>query len=39
MIDFEPVSTFGTCNNSGTKQSIPNLDDARRVNIYDRARL
>lgn len=36
-IEFEPGATVGVCDSCGTKQTLPRLDDDRRVNLYDRA--
>ena len=36
-IEFEPGATVGVCEYCGTKQTLPKLDDDRRVNLYDRA--
>ena len=37
MIEFNPGDTVGICDSCGTKQTLPRLDDDRRVNLYDRA--
>ena len=36
-LEFEPGATVGVCDYCGTKQTLPRLDDDRRVNLYDRA--
>ncbi len=36
-IEFNPGDTVGICDSCGTKQTLPRLDDDRRVNLYDRA--
>ena len=36
-IEFEQGATVGVCDSCGTKQTLPRLDDERRVNLYDRA--
>lgn len=36
-IEFAPGATVGVCEYCGTKQTLPRLDDDRRVNLYDRA--
>ncbi len=36
-IEFEPGASVGVCDSCGTKQTLPRLDDDRRVNLYDRA--
>ena len=36
-IEFEPGATVGVCDSCGTKQTLPRLDDDRRMNLYDRA--
>ena len=36
-IEFEQGATVGVCDSCGTKQTLPRLDDDRRVNLYDRA--
>ncbi len=36
-IEFQPGDTVGICDSCGTKQTLPRLDDDRRVNLYDRA--
>ena len=37
MVEFSPGATVGECDSCGTKQTLPRLDDERRVNLYDRA--
>jgi hypothetical protein len=36
-IEFEPGATVGVCDSCGTKQTLPRLDDDKKVNLYDRA--
>ena len=36
-VEFTPGATVGECDSCGTKQTLPRLDDERRVNLYDRA--
>ena len=36
-IEFENGATVGTCDSCGTKQTLPKLEDERRINLYDRA--
>ena len=36
-IEFEQGASVGICDSCGTKQTLPRLDDDRRVNLYDRA--
>ncbi|MBR5712779.1 MAG: toll/interleukin-1 receptor domain-containing protein [Lachnospiraceae bacterium] len=36
-IVFTPGATVGVCENCETRQTLPKLDDNRRVNLYDRA--
>lgn len=36
-IEFNPGDTVGTCDSCGTKQTLPRLDDDKKVNSYDRA--
>ncbi len=36
-VEFTPGATIGECDSCGTKQTLPRLDDERRVNLYDRA--
>ena len=36
-IEFEQGMTVGVCDSCGTKQTLPHLDDDRRINLYDRA--
>lgn len=36
-IEFAPGDTVGVCDSCGTKQTLPRLDNDRRVNMYDRA--
>lgn len=36
-IEFNPGDTVGTCDSCGTKQTLPRLDDDKKVNLYDRA--
>ena len=36
-IEFNPGDTVGICDSCGTKQSLPRLDDDKKVNLYDRA--
>ncbi|MCR5727561.1 MAG: TIR domain-containing protein [Lachnospiraceae bacterium] len=36
-IEFENGATVGECDSCGTKQTLPKLDDERRINLYDRA--
>ena len=36
-IEFTPGDTVGICDSCGTKQTLPRLDDDKKVNLYDRA--
>lgn len=36
-LEFNPGDTVAVCDSCGTKQTLPKLDDERRVNLYDRA--
>lgn len=36
-LEFNPGDTVAVCDSCGTKQTLPKLDDDRRVNLYDRA--
>ena len=36
-LEFEEGATVGVCSYCGTMQTLPRLDDERRVNLYDRA--
>lgn len=36
-IEFEQGDSVGVCDSCGTKQTLPKLDDDRRINLYDRA--
>ena len=36
-IEFEQGSTIGVCDHCGTKQTLPRLDDDRKINLFDRA--
>lgn len=36
-IEFEQGATVGVCDSCGTKQTLPRLDDDKKVNLYDRA--
>lgn len=36
-IEFEDGSTVGVCDSCGTKQTLPRLNDDKKVNLYDRA--
>lgn len=36
-LDIQPEMGICVCEYCGTKQSVPNLDDERRANLYDRA--
>ena len=36
-IEFNPGDTVGVCDSCGTKQTIPRLDDDKKINLYDRA--
>lgn len=36
-IEFNQGDTVGVCDSCGTKQTLPRLDDDRKVNLYDRA--
>lgn len=36
-LEINEKSTIGTCGSCGTQQTLPRLDDDRRVNLYDRA--
>ncbi|WP_434309175.1 DUF6273 domain-containing protein [Hominifimenecus sp. rT4P-3] len=36
-IEFEQGATVGVCDSCGTKQTLPRLDDEKKVNWYDRA--
>ena len=36
-IEFNQGDKIGTCDSCGTIQTLPRLDDDRRVNLYDRA--
>ena len=36
-IEFAEGSTVGVCDSCGTKQTLPRLDDEKRINLYDRA--
>ena len=36
-IEFNPGDTIGICDSCGTKQTLPRLDDDKKVNLYDRA--
>ena len=37
ILEFKQGETVGVCDSCGTKQTLPRLDDERRVNLYDRA--
>ena len=37
ILEFEQGASVGVCESCGTKQTLPRLDDERRVNLYDRA--
>ncbi len=37
MIEFNPGDTVGVCNSCGTKQTLPRVNDFRRLNLYDQA--
>ena len=34
---IQPGSTIAVCEYCGTKQTLPKLDDERKVHLYDRA--
>ncbi len=36
-IEIEQGETVGVCDSCGTKQTLPRLDDDRKINLYDRA--
>ena len=36
-LEIQPNATVVTCDYCGTQQTLPKLDDERRVNLYDRA--
>ena len=36
-LEFQPGDTVAVCDSCGTKQTLPKLDDDRRMNLYDRA--
>ena len=36
-IEFEQGATVGVCDSCGTKQTLPRLDDDKKINLYDRA--
>ena len=36
-IEFEQDATVGVCDSCGTKQTLPRLDDDKKINLYDRA--
>jgi len=36
-IEFNRGDTVGICDSCGTKQTLPRLDDDKKVNLYDRA--
>lgn len=36
-IEFNEGDTVGVCDHCGTKQTLPKLDDEKRVQLYDRA--
>ena len=36
-IEFNQGDTVGVCDSCGTKQTLPKLDDEKRVQLYDRA--
>ena len=36
-LEIDSTQTVATCEYCGTKQTLPNLDDERRANLYDRA--
>lgn len=36
-IEFNPGDTVGVCDSCGTKQTLPHLDDEKRIQLYDRA--
>ena len=36
-IEFEEGKTVGVCDSCGTKQTLPRLDDEKKINLYDRA--
>ena len=36
-IEFNPGDTVGICDSCGTKQTLPRLDDEKKINLYDRA--
>ena len=36
-IEFENGATVGECDSCGSKQTLPKLDNERRINLYDRA--
>ncbi len=36
-VEFNKGDTVGVCDSCGTKQTLPNLDDERKANLYDRA--
>ena len=36
-IEFKQGETVGVCDSCGTKQTLPRLDDDKKVNLYDRA--
>jgi tetratricopeptide (TPR) repeat protein len=36
-LDIEPGASIGTCQYCGTQQTLPNSDDDKRANLYDRA--
>ena len=36
-IEFNAGDTVGVCDSCGTKQTLPKLDDEKRIQLYDRA--
>ena len=36
-LEFQPGDTVAVCDSCGTKQTLPKLDNDRRMNLYDRA--
>lgn len=36
-IEYEPGATVGVCDSCGTQQTLPRLDNDRKINLYDRA--